>query len=92
MENPATEKLSGFRRGDVMGRPMSEVLLPERDRARFHQHIATFAATGDPEEFTGPITVARLRADGTERTVELTPVQLTRCWPPSAGSSSVGSR
>jgi PAS domain S-box-containing protein len=75
--NPATEKLSGFRRDDVMGRPMSEVLLPERDRARFHEHIATFAATGDPEEFTGPITVARLRADGTERTVELTPVQLT---------------
>jgi PAS domain S-box-containing protein len=75
--NPATEKLSGFRRDDVMGRPMSEVLLPERHRLRFAEHIATFAATGDPEEFTGPITVARLRADGTERTVELTPVQLT---------------
>ena len=65
--NPAAERLSGYRRGDVLGRPMPEILVPERDRPRFLEHIKTYLATGDPEEFTGQLRVAILRADGTER-------------------------
>jgi PAS domain S-box-containing protein len=75
--NPAAETLSGYRRGDVLGQPMSEIMIPERDLTRFHQHLQTFVATGDAEEFTGPMRIAIQRADGTERTVELTPVQMT---------------
>jgi PAS domain S-box-containing protein len=75
--NPAAEKLSGFRHDDVLGRPMSEVMVPERDRPRFLRHIQTYVATGDPEEFTGPMRISTMNADGTERTVELTPVQIT---------------
>jgi PAS domain S-box-containing protein len=75
--NPAAEELSGSRRDDVLGRNMPEIFMPERDRARFREHIKTFAATGNPEEFTGQIHTSRLRADGTERTVELTPTQLS---------------
>ena len=75
--NPAAERLSGYRRGDVLGQPMPEILVPERDRPRFLEHIKTYLATGDPEEFTGQLRVAILRADGTERVVELTPVQIT---------------
>jgi len=75
--NPAAEKLSGFRRDDGLGRPMSEVMVPERDRTRFRQHIQTYVATGDPGEFTGPMRISTMNADGTERTVELTPVQIT---------------
>jgi PAS domain S-box-containing protein len=75
--NPAAEELSGCRRDEVLGQNMPEVFMPERDRARFVEHIQTFAATGDPEEFTGQIHASSLRADGTERSVELTPVQLT---------------
>jgi PAS domain S-box-containing protein len=75
--NPAAEELSSCRRDEVLGRIMPEVFMPERDRPRFLEHIQTFAATGDPEEFTGQIHVPWLRADGTERSVELTPVQLT---------------
>ena len=75
--NPAAEALSGFRRDDVLGRPMAEIMVPERDRARFQQHIQTYVATGDPEEFTGPMRISTLNADGTERIVELTPVQIT---------------
>ncbi|MGH3205497.1 MAG: ATP-binding protein, partial [Streptosporangiaceae bacterium] len=44
---------------------------------RFLDHIRTFVETGDPEEFTGQQRIGALRADGTERTVELTPVQIT---------------
>jgi PAS domain S-box-containing protein len=75
--NPAAEKLSGFRRDEVLGQAMADFLVPERFRPRFRQHIRTFVETGDPEEFTGPMRVGTLRADGTERTVELTPVQIT---------------
>jgi PAS domain S-box-containing protein len=75
--NPAAEKLYGFRRDEVLGQAMAEFLIPERYRPRFLDHIRTFVETGDPEEFTGQMRIGALRADGTERTVELTPVQIT---------------
>jgi PAS domain S-box-containing protein len=75
--NPAAEKLSGFRRDDALGREMAGLLVPERDRARMAEHMRTYLETGNPEEFTGTMRIAVLRADGTERTVELTPVQIT---------------
>ena len=75
--NPAAERLSGYRRDDVLGQPLSEILVPERDRPRILEHIGTYLATGDPEEFTGQLRVPTLHADGTERVAELTPVQIT---------------
>jgi PAS domain S-box-containing protein len=75
--NPAAEKLSGYRRDDVIGRPMADLLIPEADRERFLAHIRTYVTTADPEEFTGTMRVVTLHADGSERTVELTPVQIT---------------
>ena len=75
--NPAAEKLYGFRRDEVLDQAMADFLIPERYRPRFLDHIRTFVETGDPEEFTGQLRIGALRADGTERTVELTPVQIT---------------
>ena len=75
--NAAAERLSGFRRDEVLGRELADFLVPERDRQRFRDHLRTYGDTGDPEEFTGTMRIASLHADGTERTVELTPVQLT---------------
>ncbi|HJZ04058.1 MAG TPA: ATP-binding protein, partial [Streptosporangiaceae bacterium] len=74
--NPAAEKLYGFRRDEVLGQAMADFLVPARYRPRFLDHIRTFVETGDPEEFTGQMRIGALRADGTERTVELTPVQI----------------
>jgi PAS domain S-box-containing protein len=74
--NPAAEKLYGFQRDEVLGQAMADFLIPERYRPRFLDHIRTFVETGDPEEFTGQMRIGALRADGTERTVELTPVQI----------------
>jgi PAS domain S-box-containing protein len=75
--NPAAERLSGYRRQDVLGQLMSELLVPERDRLRFLEHIRTYLTTGDPGEYTGQVRVPTLHADGTERMTELTPVQIT---------------
>ena len=75
--NPAAEELSGYRREDVLGREMSGLLIPDRDRRRFTEHVRTYLTTGNPGEFTGQMRVPVLRADGTERIIELTPVQVT---------------
>ncbi len=75
--NPAAEALYGHRSEDVLGLPMADLIVPERDRSRVRGHLQTYVATGDPGEFSGPMRIDTLRADGTESTVELTPVQLT---------------
>jgi len=75
--NPAAEELSGYRREGVLGRQIAEVLVPERYRAWFDEHIEAFTRPGGPGEPSGHMRAATLRADGTERIVELTPVPIT---------------
>ncbi len=74
--NPAAEKLYGRRRTDVLGQSMGDLLIPERDRARFLESTEQFLGSQDPGEFSGRMYLPILRGDGTERTVELTPLPL----------------
>jgi len=75
--NPAAEALSGFRHDDVLGQEMSELLIPDRVRPWFNEHFRACLTAGNSGRFAGPVRVALLRADGSERTVELTTVQVT---------------
>jgi PAS domain S-box-containing protein len=75
--NPAAEKLSGCRREDVLGRELTDFMVPEHHGARFRDHIRTYVRTGDLGEFTGQMRIIAPRADGSQRIVELTPVQIT---------------
>jgi len=75
--NTAAEELSGYRRDEVLGKEMPALLVPDRERARLLAHIRTFLDTGDPGEFRVSLRVPLLRADRTERVVELIPVQVT---------------
>jgi len=74
--NPAAEKFFGRRREDVMGRQVTDLILPERDVARTEQAVASFLRDGDRGEFVGTIRAAFLRADGTEVMADMTPVPL----------------
>jgi PAS domain S-box-containing protein len=74
--NPAAEELYGRRRTDVLGQSMGDLLIPERNRARFLESTEEFLRSQDPGEFTGRLYLPILRGDGTERTVELTPLPL----------------
>jgi PAS domain S-box-containing protein len=74
--NPAAEELYGRRRPDVLGQGMGELLIPEHNRGRFLESTERFLRSQDPGEFTGRMYLPILRGDGTERTVELTPVPL----------------
>jgi PAS domain S-box-containing protein len=66
--NAAAEQLSGYRREDALGQPLWELLMPDQDRSLFLNGIAA--------ESVGPVRVLLRRADGAERTVEMTPVQI----------------
>jgi PAS domain S-box-containing protein len=74
--NPAAERLYGRRRADVIGQSMGDLLIPERNRARFLESTEEFLRSQDPGKYTGRMHLPILRADGTERTVELTPLPL----------------
>ena len=74
--NPAAEELYGRRRADVIGQSMGDLIIPERNRARFMESTEEFLRSQDPGEFTGRLYLPILRGDGTERTVELTPLPI----------------
>jgi PAS domain S-box-containing protein len=74
--NPAAERLYGRQRADVIGQGMGDLLIPERNRARFLSSTEEFLRSQDPGEYTGRMLLPILRSDGTERTVELTPLPL----------------
>ena len=74
--NPAAEELYGRRSADVLGQGMADVIIPERNRADFMELTGEFLRSHDPGEFTGRMHLPMLRGDGTERTVELTPLPL----------------
>jgi PAS domain S-box-containing protein len=75
--NPAAEELFGRTRAETLGLDMPETLVPERLRQRFVDAMAGYLANGDRTEFTAQIRLRALRADGTERPIELTPLPVT---------------
>lgn len=69
--NPAAEKTFGYRRAEVVGRPLAEMLIPPTMRARHYQGMAHFLATGEAPILGKRIELPALRADGTEFPAEL---------------------
>jgi diguanylate cyclase (GGDEF)-like protein/PAS domain S-box-containing protein len=69
--NPAAEATFGYTRGQALGKPLVELIIPPRFRDAHRRGIAKYLATGE-----GPILGKRLeleasRADGTAFPVEL---------------------
>ena len=72
--NPAAEQLFGRSRADTLGRDMPETLVPQRYRQQFVDAMAGYLATGETGAVSRPFRLRALRADGTERPVDLTPM------------------
>ena len=70
--NPAAEHAFGYSREDVIGRSMSELIIPERYRKRHARGIARAAADGDRTIVCRRLELSALRANGEEFPVELT--------------------
>ena len=75
--NPAAEELFGRSRAEALGLDMPEALVPERYRQMFVDAMAGYLATGDTTAVTQKVRLRALRADGTERPIELTPMPVT---------------
>jgi PAS domain S-box-containing protein len=69
--NPAAEKMFGYTRADVIGKPMAELIIPHRLREQHHRGLARYLATGKGPVLGKRIEMSALRADGTEIPVEL---------------------
>ena len=69
--NPAAEETFGHRRVDVLGRDMSEVLIPPKLRQRHREGLARYLATGDSPMLGQRMELSALRADGSEFPIEL---------------------
>jgi PAS domain S-box-containing protein len=70
--NPAAETTFGYRRDDVLGREMAEVIIPPALRDRHRQGFARHLVTGKSTILGTRLEISAMRADGREFPVELT--------------------
>jgi PAS domain S-box-containing protein len=72
----------GWSRSEAIGRQMSELIIPDRDRTAHARGMRHFLATGEGRILGRRIEVTALRRDGFEFPVELevVPVRVDRNW------------
>ena len=75
--NSQAEATFGWTHDEVVGRPMHELVIPERLRAAHRDGLARYLSGGEPRVVNKRIEVPAVRKDGTEIMVELaiTPVR-----------------
>jgi PAS domain S-box-containing protein len=69
--NPAAEKVFGYRREDVIGKRLSDLIIPIELREDHQRGLQHFLATGESRLLGKRLEMTALRADGTEFPVEL---------------------
>ena len=69
--NPAAERTFGYRRSDVIGRLLSELIVPPRLRQAHRQGLARYLATGEAKVLGRRVEISAMRSDQSEFTVEL---------------------
>jgi PAS domain S-box-containing protein len=80
--NPTAEKIFGYARADVVGKPLADLIIPERLRARHRAGIAHFLATGEGPVLNQLLEMPALRADGTEFPAEFAIIAIPGAEPP----------
>ena len=70
--NRAAENTFGYRRADVLGKEMAELIIPTGLREQYRRGLAHFLATGEGRLQGKRIEMPALRADGQEFPAELT--------------------
>ena len=75
--NPAAEAIFGWRKEEVVGQSMTDLLIPQRYREQHRNGLARYVQTGETHTLNRRIEITALRRDGTEFPIELTitPVQ-----------------
>ena len=80
--NPAAEATFGYRREDVVGREMAELIIPPSHRELHRRGLAHYLATGDGPIIGQRIEMPAVRADGTEFPIDLAITRVPSDGPP----------
>src|SRR5256886_7856708 len=80
--NPAAEKTFGFRRAEVIGKELAELIIPPALRQRHREGLARFLATGQSTILGKRIEMTAVRADGKEFPVEFSITRVPTEGPP----------
>ena len=69
--NPAAEQTFGYRREQVVGRQLADIIIPPSLRETHRQGFARYLATGEARVLGRRLEMTAIRADGSEFPVEL---------------------
>ena len=75
--NPAAERMFGWTRDEVLGRPLGEVMVPPHHRAAHEAGMERMANGGTPRMLGRRVEIEALRRDGTIFPVELSITEVT---------------
>jgi PAS domain S-box-containing protein len=81
--NPAAERTFGYRRDEVLGRRLADVIIPPAIRERHRQGLTRYLATGEARVLGRRMEMTALRADGSEFPTELAITRIPLDGPPS---------
>lgn len=81
--NPAAERTFGFRRDEVIGKTLADVLIPPEFRERHQEGLARHLATGETHVLGNRVEMTALRSDGSEFPIELTVTPIALSGPRS---------
>jgi PAS domain S-box-containing protein len=70
--NARAEEMFGHARGEVLGRAVADIIIPERYREAHWQGLRRFRETGDGPVINKRIELSALRSDGSEFPIEMT--------------------
>jgi len=81
--NPAAEHTFGYRRDEVLGKRLVDVIIPPSLREKHRQGFARYMATGEGQVLGKRIEMTAVRADGSQFPVELAITRIPLEGPPS---------
>ena len=81
--NPAAERTFGYRRDQVLGRLLADIIIPPSLREEHRRGLAHYLATGQSRVLGKRVEMTAIRADGSEFPVELAISRIPLDGPPS---------
>jgi len=80
--NPAAESTFGYRRDEVIGRQLADIIIPLSLREKHRRGLARYLATGETQLLGKRVELTAVRADGREIPVELAITRIPLDGPP----------
>jgi PAS domain S-box-containing protein len=81
--NPAAERTFGYRRDEVVGKELADVIVPPALREQHRRGFARYLATGEARVLGRRVEMTAVRSDGREFAVELAITRIPLNGPPS---------